>query len=104
MTDQTHEIDFDDLTMEHPREVTRVIQFWEQDVPSIVSLTDGDFRMYFTETQYGIRRIQVIYDSGFTFDFQVYNPTNDPVEAIRQFNEFIERNSDTASEWMLNNN
>ena len=104
MIDQTIEIDFDDLTMESPHEVTRVIRFWEDaGMYNVDEETEGDFTIYLDYAGVNCRMIRVVYESGYQFIFHIYRPTNDAVEAIRQFDEFLRAHLDRANIRALNN-
>ena len=108
---QKSEFPFDDLTMESEHEVTRVIRyfslphvsFWGD--PDIVEKhvleTSGDFKMFFVDTDYRVPRIIVEFESGYRFNFLLYQVGITKEAAVCLFNEFIENNTDAVCEFML---
>ena len=108
---QKSEFPFDDLTMENLNEVSRVIRYftlpgverWDdaQTVEHHIHQTSGDFALFFATDEHRIPRIVVVFETGFTFNFYLYQVGITQDDGVRLFNEFIEKNTDAVCEFML---
>lgn len=107
---QKTEIPFDDLTMEERSEVSSVIRFYTLPHPAtwndqvreqFINATSGGYQInYVTEPQRP-PMVEVMFEGGFTFIFHLYDYNCTLERATRLFNDFIETNTDAASEFFM---
>ena len=98
----------DDLTVD-PREVIRVIHFWEhpdqalsEARPTYQALVEEDFVLKVVTGQYVRSSVHVCWSGlKWEWEFDTHRINLTPMDALGLFNEFIQTNMYTVSEWFL---